>query len=277
MGAASVTVIAALMQSPGRCGVSADSPLGRSTATIGMSDALTSAITVSSIPLDRRLQTRAEDRVNDQRALGDLREVQLPGLLVGDLDDGNAEPARGCRGSSARRRGRRPSEPITNTEVSTPRCSSVRAMTKPSPPLLPRPHSTATRPASCDSYAASMAATTWRPAFSISTSDGMPMSSIGEPVGLAHLRGGEDAHVLRECTTIDRGPQGSAVRFQQASDRWRQLSMSTAGSPTSARRSSRYSTTASSMARACTRRSAPTTAACFSTIATRGGCAARRR
>ena len=37
-GAASVTVIDASMQSPIRCGVSADSPLGRSIETIGMSD-----------------------------------------------------------------------------------------------------------------------------------------------------------------------------------------------------------------------------------------------
>ena len=49
-GAASVTVIEASMQSPSRCGVSADRPLGRSIETIGMPDALTSATTVSIIP-----------------------------------------------------------------------------------------------------------------------------------------------------------------------------------------------------------------------------------
>ena len=68
--------------------------------------------------------------------------------------------------------------PIRKTETSTPRCSSVRATTKPSPPLLPRPHSTATCRSSRSPCIASIAATTWRPAFSISTSDGMPMSSI---------------------------------------------------------------------------------------------------
>ena len=36
--------------------------------------------------------------------------------------------------------------PIRNTDTSTPRCSSVRATTKPSPPLLPRPQRTATWP-----------------------------------------------------------------------------------------------------------------------------------
>jgi hypothetical protein len=54
----------------------------------------------------------------------------------------------------------------------------VRATTNPSPPLLPRPQSTATRMVSRFSNDASMAATTWRPAFSMSTIDGMPMSSI---------------------------------------------------------------------------------------------------
>src|SRR5207342_1260658 len=57
-------------------------------------------------------------------------------------------------------------------------CSSVRATTKPSPPLLPRPHSTATLRSLRSANIASMAATTWRPAFSIRTIAGMPISSM---------------------------------------------------------------------------------------------------
>ena len=45
------------------------------------------------MPLTARLQAGAEDGVDDQRALGDLGEVQLPALLVADLDDRDAEPA----------------------------------------------------------------------------------------------------------------------------------------------------------------------------------------
>ena len=51
---------------------------------------------------------------------------------------------RGSRGWSARRRATSATRPSRNTDASTPRCSSVRATTKPSPPLLPRPHSTPT-------------------------------------------------------------------------------------------------------------------------------------
>ena len=46
-----MTVIDASMQSPISCGVSADRPLGRSIDTIGMSEALTSATTVSIMPV----------------------------------------------------------------------------------------------------------------------------------------------------------------------------------------------------------------------------------
>ena len=65
---------------------------GRSTTT-GMPEPLTSATTVSSRPDSGRVQAGAEDRVDDERAVADLGEVQLPRLAVGDLDDGEAEPA----------------------------------------------------------------------------------------------------------------------------------------------------------------------------------------
>ena len=45
------------------------------------------------MPGDRRLESGAEDRVDDDRALRDLGEVQLPALLVGDLHDRHAETA----------------------------------------------------------------------------------------------------------------------------------------------------------------------------------------
>ena len=60
---------------------------------------------------ERRAQAGAEDRVDDQRAAGDLGEVQLPRLLVVDLDDGDAEAAEdvevGARVAADRRRPRR--------------------------------------------------------------------------------------------------------------------------------------------------------------------------
>ena len=42
---------------------------------------------------DRRVEAGAEDRVDDERAVADLGEVQLPRLAVRDFDDGQAEAA----------------------------------------------------------------------------------------------------------------------------------------------------------------------------------------
>ncbi len=42
-------------------------------------------------PLERRLEAGAEDRVDDQVARRDLREVQFPGLTVDDLHDREAQ------------------------------------------------------------------------------------------------------------------------------------------------------------------------------------------
>ena len=60
-------------------------------ATTGMPDAFTSAATVSIIPASGRFEARAEDRVDDQVALRDFGEVEIPGLLVGNLDDRETE------------------------------------------------------------------------------------------------------------------------------------------------------------------------------------------
>ena len=62
-------------------------------AITGIPDAFTSVTTDSMKPLDRRVQPGPENRVDDQRAVADLGEVQLPGLAVGDLHDGQAEAA----------------------------------------------------------------------------------------------------------------------------------------------------------------------------------------
>jgi hypothetical protein len=75
---ASVTVIDASMQSPMTAVYPQTSPLGRSIETMGMDEALTSATIVSIMPAQRRLQSRPEDRVHDQRALRNLRRSAAP-------------------------------------------------------------------------------------------------------------------------------------------------------------------------------------------------------
>jgi hypothetical protein len=90
-GAPSVTVTVASMQSPMSSCVSADMPDGTSIDTTGMPGSVHVGDHRLEHALERRAQARPEERVDDEVALRDLGEVQLPGLLVVDLDDGESE------------------------------------------------------------------------------------------------------------------------------------------------------------------------------------------
>jgi hypothetical protein len=103
--------------------------------------------------------------------------VELPLLRARDLDDGHADAAEhlevGARVAANARDA--PQQKDRGLDASL----HERARDdEPSPPLLPRPQTTPTRLVARSSNAASIAATAWRPAFSMSTIDGMPMSSI---------------------------------------------------------------------------------------------------
>ena len=123
--------------------VSADRPDGKiDRHDRDAGEALMSATTVSSRPASARLEAGAEDRVDDQivgRVISDACSSHA--LLVGDFDDGQPEPAEDFE-IDARVAVDVGSGADDETETSTPRCCSVRATTKPSPPLLPVPHST---------------------------------------------------------------------------------------------------------------------------------------
>src|SRR5476649_566880 len=175
-GAASVTVRPASIDGPIGSAESADRPDGRSIATTGIPEAFTSVTTDSMNPEIGALrpvpkmastisvQSLTSEKCSSQAWLSAISTTVRPSrprisrLIL-------ASP----RTSATR--------PIRNTETSTPRCTSVRAMTNPSPPLLPRPQRTAICRSSKSPYIASIAATVWRPAFSMRTSEGMPMSS----------------------------------------------------------------------------------------------------
>ena len=73
--------------------MSAESPLGRSTDTIGMPITLTSATTVSSSPVSGDAEAGADNRVHDERAALHLGGVQLPALLVVHFHHADAEAA----------------------------------------------------------------------------------------------------------------------------------------------------------------------------------------
>ena len=176
-GAPSVTVSDASTHGPISSLVSEDIPLGRSIATTGRPIALTSSTTVWKNPdsgvlrpvPNRASTTTSHPAISEEcsshcssratSTTGSPSRARISRLTL-------ASPFTSPRGAS------------TNTLTSTPRWRSTRATTNPSPPLLPRPASTATRRSPRSSRAPDMAATTCRPAFSISTADGTPISSI---------------------------------------------------------------------------------------------------
>src|SRR5471032_1238691 len=175
-GAASVTVRPASIDGPIGSGESADSPDGRSIATTGMPDALTSAMTDSMRPETGALSP--VPKMASTISVQSLTSEKCSSHAWLSAISTTVRPRR-PRISRLMRASPRTSEtrPIRKTDTSTPRCTSVRATTNPSPPLLPRPQRTATCRSSRSPYIASIAATVWRPAFSMRTSEGMPMSS----------------------------------------------------------------------------------------------------
>ena len=137
-------------------GVSTDNPEGRSTDTTAIAgiDVGDNRFKESR---QRRPQASTEHGIHEQVASADLREVQFPGLRVVDLDDRVPEVTQYLQvlACIAAHTGDVANDEI---ETSTPRCRSVRATTKPSPPLLPRPHKTATRRAGRSENIASIGA-----------------------------------------------------------------------------------------------------------------------
>ena len=171
---------------------------------------------------------------------------------------------------------------MRNTETSTPRWTSVRATTNPSPPLFPRPHSTATCRSDRSVWIASMAATTCRPAFSIRTSDGMPTSSMvrrsasricaafSTRIWSAILAYSTGRHVSNHEDTKDVRAQRQENRGHDVvlCGKWLPRSMSTDACSTRSMRSSRSSITGFFTARACTKRYARSTGSRSCSIAT---------
>ena len=165
------------MASPMSSWVSADNPLGRSTETIGMPDPLRSATTIWNMPPRGFVKPvpKIASTITSQSEISE--KCRFHAGSVGTSTTGRPSRPRMLRFNRAS-----PATSATrarrNTETSMPRCFRARATTKPSPPLLPRPHTTVIRRFGRSSKVVSMAVTTWRAAFSISTIDGIPRSSI---------------------------------------------------------------------------------------------------
>ncbi|CCD92896.1 exported hypothetical protein [Bradyrhizobium sp. ORS 375] len=138
-------------------------PLGRSTASTGAPLALIAAITSWGSPLTGRLRPAPNS--------ASMIKAGLPIACGVNGSTGNfqplaAEAASPCSASRSH---------IKMTETSRPCAASSAAATKPSPPLLPGPHTTRIGPSSTRSMAA--AATAW-PALSISEKPGVPAAIV---------------------------------------------------------------------------------------------------
>ena len=160
-----VTVRSALMAMPRSCPVLPSKPLGTSTASTGRPAlrALMAANSRASEPSTSR-ESPAPNTASTMHAAP--RNTSGSSLATGPSHRAAISAASPV--SAAR-------SPSSATRTSQPPAFSSRAATKPSPPLLPGPHSTAIRAPGAAMLAASAA--TARPAFSISVRLGTPAST----------------------------------------------------------------------------------------------------
>ena len=193
-GTASVTVSVASMCGPVGSALSADSPDGRSIDTTGRSAALMSATTVSKSPASGVFSpvpksastSRSQPRISEKWSSQAWRVV--------DLDDRVAEVAEDLEidarvaahfGDGADQERRHVDAALQQRPRDDESVAAVVAAAA--------EHRDAGRRASAN--IASIAATTWRPAFSIRTIDGMPIVLDGAAIGFPHLRAVQDSHV----------------------------------------------------------------------------------
>src|SRR3954453_20303207 len=142
LGAAIVIVNPASIDGPIGSAESADNPDGRSIETTGMPDVLTSAITDSMKPDTGAF--RPVPKIASTISVQSLTSEKCSSHAWLSATSTTVRPRRPRISRLTRASPRTsPTLPIRNTATSTPRCTSVRAITNPSPPLLPRPQSTA--------------------------------------------------------------------------------------------------------------------------------------
>ena len=155
-----VTVVVACTTGPAALPVVPSRPLGTSTATTGLADALMAATTSAATPSSGR-----ESPAPNSASMMTSAPAIVP------ASSGSASPHRAAiSAASPLSASRAPSRP---SRTAKPRSRNSRAATNPSPPLLPGPQTTAIEgPAPAASAMAASA--TARPAFSIRTSPGTP-------------------------------------------------------------------------------------------------------
>ena len=154
-----VTVNAASNDSPRTSPVSPWTPLGTSTATQTRSRAAHASASASGSPSSGRASPAPNSASTTNGS---------PSSSAGQSGSTGPSQRAAIAAASPLRRSRRPNNP---SRTGQPASASSRAATKPSPPLLPGPQSTAT---GRGAQRRTMACATARPAFSISVSPGVP-------------------------------------------------------------------------------------------------------
>ena len=155
-----VTVAVACTTGPAACPVVPSSPLGTSTARTGLPAPLMAATASAAAPSMVR-----------ERPAPNMASMMTSAPLSAAAGRVSISPSQrpAMAAASPRRASRLPS---SHTRTPWPCSRSIRAATKPSPPLLPGPQRTATEKRAPPSSAA--AAATARPAASISAKPGVP-------------------------------------------------------------------------------------------------------
>ena len=190
-----VAVAAARTAAPSTAPVEASTPLGTSAATTSAPVAL-----IASIAPATGSRGAPEKPVPSSASTTAAAPSRAP--AVKGAGAGPGRRARFSAGSPLSSAG----SPVSSTSTSRPPVRSTRAATRPSPPLLPLPHTTAIRPpgARCATTSARPA-----PARSMRSSDGIPRSSIAQ------------ASTARICAASGSGSSQSGKRGHPLTPRWR--------------------------------------------------------
>ena len=199
-----VTVTAALKAPPRASPVSPWMPLGISTATQGGSRSALDSASSSATPSSGRARPAPNNASTTSGS---------PSSSVDESGSTGCSHRSAMAAASPFKRSRVPSNP---SRTGQPASASSRAATKPSPPLLPGPQSTAT---GRGAQRRTIACATARPAFSISVSPGIPASAAAASaayISATEKRARASASLIRDQRKTDR-PAWAARRRSRPS------------------------------------------------------------
>ncbi len=201
-----VTVSTAGGAAPRISPVAPSTPLGTSTATTGSRRRPSASMTARGAPSTGRASPAPN-----------IASIARPASPSASGASGSIGPVqrRAASAASPRKAAR---SPASATRTRQPRSARIRAATKPSPPLLPGPHSTAS---GRGGQRRATASATARPACSISTMPGTPEAIVSRSaspiccgVSSAHRRQPSSEIVIAEMWDAGRAPGSPALTLR---------------------------------------------------------------